>query len=229
MNYPSFSFDTHEYSFDKDAQGAHEYIVEFRNHGEDFVHITKNFDAYDQKWSIKENKGKIIAYFPERQLVKLKYENGDISFLELNNKKIDNWKTPIYIHFWFKKNFFPLAQDRVKELTNLFSSLLSVVENKNIRFTPPKVENLKWSFSDQQADFMLGYWLSEEQENFKFLEIKQFNNTSRQVPFSIRIGAYISNLFIQYSYLNDYQVQINQLVADFVKENSSYSLQRIQK
>jgi hypothetical protein len=229
MSYPDFSFNTHEHSFDKDAQGAHENIVEFKNSGEDFVHVTKNYDAYEQKWSNSESKGKIIAYFPEKQLVKLKYENGNITFLELNQQKIDNWKTPISTHFWYRENIFPITQERIVELTALFSSILSLIESKEIHLKASYVANQKWTYSNQETDFVLAYWLSEQQEGFKSLELRLLNNTNRQVPYNVKIGAYISNFYIQTWYLNDYQEQINQILADFVKENPLYSLERIQK
>lgn len=224
MNYPDFSFRTSSQSFDKDAQGAHETIETFKNKGEDFEYLAEYYDAYTSAWSSTAQKGKIIAYFPEKSLVKLKYESGHEVFLDLKTQKIDDNNGGFYLHF-YRKNFFPTSLDKIQELTNLFTTILQAIEKKEFRFQAPKLQNQKWINSEIQENFTLWYWLMENSDYPK-LEITFQNQPTHQVPYIIRLGAYPSNLYLNVQYLPDFQGVMENILVKFIIQNPTYSLKQ---
>jgi hypothetical protein len=224
MNYPDFSFHKHTQSFDKDAQGAHELIETFKNEGENFTYRRENYDAYRLEWSTDERTGKIIAYFPEQSLVKLRYNTGVDGFLDLKSQNIDSNNQAFFLHF-YRPDFFPLDASKIQELTNLLAMVLSEIEQRTMHFVAPNLPNRQWIESVYQGEFGLAYWLSPSTE-WSHLEIVLKNNALRQVPYSLKVGAYPHNLYLSCAFLPQAEPLAQRILSDFVSQNSAYRLSK---
>lgn len=134
MDLPKIEMKGHDLLFDKDARGAHETRWKITQNGEIFSLFVEHYDAYKDEWTQEERKGIIEGFFPIHEIVRLRFEDGDVEFLSLKEKDFVSNDDDVYSHFDFN-NFNHNNPEHLDELASLCGELLGLILNEEYSFS----------------------------------------------------------------------------------------------
>ncbi|MBN2894056.1 MAG: hypothetical protein JXL97_19455 [Bacteroidales bacterium] len=223
---PDISCEIEKTQFDKKAQGAFVDYLKITQNEKNVEIIQKKFDPYEQKETIEELSGKIIAFDKHQKFAKIKQNDGSFRWFDYDKKTFDMSRLEKF--FYFKINNFKYNNATLNTLIKFMNIAVSVATIEGFAFFFIDSPEIKDNLKIQNSKVVKGYSATSKyykSEDYK--ELRMTLNVPATTIFDVEIGVNFLDYdqgYVRLLGLNEISKIIFDKILRFFMQNHNFTV-----